>query len=438
MSDVRIFAVAGRPVLHSRSPDLFRAGFRASGITAVYTRLAAREARDIKVLADSLELSGLNITSPFKEEIIPILDGLDPTARTIGAVNVVVRENGRLVGHNTDHLGAVNALRVRGVALRGRRALVLGAGGAARAAVFGLLLAGSRVTIVNRTASKAESIARRAGCAWVPWDRMDDAVRSSEIIVSCRSVPERPFDPRLFRRDHIVLDALYPESRLVEDADKFGCTVLSGRDWLLHQAAPGFELMTGFPCPVQALEQALAEESPLRSKKAIALVGFMGSGKSALGRLLARKTGRRHLDSDDLIESMTGLSIPDIFARSGEAEFRTIEKKVIGSLDFAPDEIVSLGGGAVLDPDNRAVIGAKALSFWIYADPRSVEDRIAPGSRPLLDGKSPADRAEVLFRSRISAYAGTADAVLVNDGRPQDLEAAAQRIEDEIRQSLHA
>ena len=438
MSEVRVLAVAGRPILYSRSPELFRAGFRASGISAVYTRLAVRDARDIKVLADSLELAGMNITSPFKEEIIPLLDGLDPTARTIGAVNVVVRKKGRLVGYNTDYLGVVNALRARGVALRGRRALVLGAGGAARAAVFGLLLAGSRVTIVNRTASKAESIARRAGCAWIPWDRKDDAVLNSEIIVSCRSVPERAFDPKLLRSDHAVLDALYPESRLVEDAGNLGCTVLSGRDWLLHQAAPGFELMTGFPCPVQALERALAEEHPIRFKKAIALIGFMGSGKSALGRLLARKTGRRHLDTDDLIESMTGLGVPEIFARSGEAGFRTIEKKVIGSLDFAPDEIVSLGGGAVLDPDSRAVIGAKALSFWIYADPGSVEDRVPPGSRPLLDRKSPADRAEVLFRSRISAYAATADAVIFNDGRPQDLEAAVQRIEYEIRQSLHS
>jgi len=438
MSEVRVLAVAGRPVLHSRSPELFRAGFRASGISAVYTRMAARDARDIKALADSLALGGLNITAPFKEEIIPLLDGLDPTARTIGAVNVVVRKKGGLVGYNTDYLGAVNALRARGVALRGRRALVLGAGGAARAAVFGLLLAGSRVTIVNRTASKAESIARRAGCAWIPWDRKDDAVLSSEIIVSCRSVPERAFDPKLLRSDHVVLDALYPESRLVEDAGNLGCTVLSGRDWLLHQAAPGFKLLAGCSCRLQVLERALAEEHPIRSKKAIALIGFMGSGKSALGRLLARKTGRRHLDTDDLIESMTGLGVPEIFARSGEAGFRTIEKKVIGSLDFAPDEIVSLGGGAVLDPDNRAVIGAKALSFWIYADPGSVEDRVPPGSRPLLDRKSPADRAEVLFRSRISAYAATADAVIFNDGRPQDLEAAVQRIEYEIRQSLHS
>lgn len=436
MTDCPIFAVAGRPVLHSRSPELFQRGFRECGISAVYTRLAARDAREIKDLADSLKLAGLNITAPFKEEIIPMLDGLDRAARAIGAVNLVLRKRGRLVGYNTDHLGVVNALRARGVTPRGRKALVLGAGGAARAAVFALSHAGSRVTIVNRTASKAESLARGAGCDWIPLENLAGAVGSADILVSCRSVPDRPFDPDLLWTDLVILDAFYPASQLVEDAEKRGCTVLSGKDWLLHQALTGFELMAGQPCPVQAMERPLAGESSLPLKKAIALVGFMGSGKSALGQLLARNLGRRHLDTDVLIEARTGLAVPEIFARSGEEGFRAIEKDVIRSLEFAPDDVVSLGGGAVLDPDNRKVIRTKAISFWIWTDPRSIEDRIPEGSRPLLHGSSPGDRAAQLFRTRTLAYAETADAVLVNDGRPEGLEAAARRIEDEVGQIL--
>jgi shikimate dehydrogenase len=92
MSEAVVYAVAGHPVLHSRSPEIFEAGFRAAGISAVYTRLAARNAEEIKLLADALDLKGLNITSPFKETIIPFLDELHPTARAIGAVNVVVRK----------------------------------------------------------------------------------------------------------------------------------------------------------------------------------------------------------------------------------------------------------------------------------------------------------------------------------------------------------
>jgi len=438
MSETAVYAVAGHPVLHSRSPEIFEAGFRAAEVSAVYTRLAARNVEEIKLLADALDLKGLNITSPFKETIIPCLDELHPTARAIGAVNVIVRKNGRLIGGNTDHLGVVNALAARGVGLPGRRTLVIGAGGAARAAVYGLLRKGCLVTIVNRTSDKAEAIARRMGCLWKPQDALEDAARNSDIIVSCRSVPERAFDPACLRRDQVVLDARYQGSQLAEDAVDRAGLVISGRDWLLHQAAAGFELMTGVSCPVRELENALAGEAPVHSEKAIALIGFMGSGKSALGNLLAHKLKRRHMDTDDMIESTTGLSIPEIFARSGEAEFRTIEKRVVRSLDFVPDSVVSLGGGAVLDPAVRSIIKTKALSFWIYADPGTTPGRISPGSRPLLEGTSAAGEIGALFRLRIPGYAATADAVVVNNGRPGDLETAAERIEDEIRQSVRS
>jgi shikimate dehydrogenase len=433
MSEAVVYAVAGHPVLHSRSPEIFEAGFRAAGISAVYTRLAARNAEEIKLLADALDLKGLNITSPFKETIIPFLDELHPTARAIGAVNVVVRKNGRLIGDNTDHLGVVNALAVRGIDLPGRRTLIIGAGGAARAAVFGLLRKGCRVTVVNRTAAKAEAIAKRMGCLWKPPDGMEDAVRDSEIIVSCRSVPERAFDPVCLRRDHVVLDARYQGSQLIEDAADRAGVVISGRDWLLRQAAAGFELMTGVSYPVGELENVSAGKVPASPDKAIALVGFMGAGKSSLGKLVASKLKRRFVDTDSLIESTTGLSVPEIFARSGEAEFRAIEKKVVRSLDFGPGLVVSLGGGAVLDPEIRSIIKAKALSFWIYADPGTSAERVHPGSRPLLEKKPAAGEIGALFRSRIPAYAATADAVVVNNGRPGDLETAAKRIEDEIR-----
>ncbi|MCX6565053.1 MAG: hypothetical protein NTW38_01280 [Candidatus Aminicenantes bacterium] len=438
MSEAAVYAVAGHPVLHSRSPEIFEAGFRAAGISAVYTRLAARNVEEIKLLADALDLKGLNITSPFKEKIIPYLDELRPTARAIGAVNVVVRKNGLLIGDNTDHLGVVNALSARGVDLPERKTLVLGAGGAARAAVFGLLRKGCLVTVVNRTAAKAETIAKRMGCSWKSPDELEAAVRNSNIIISCRSVPERAFDPACLRRDHVILDARYQGSQLAEDAAKYAGVVISGRDWLLHQAAAGFELMTGVSFPARELESAMAGEAPNHSEKAIALIGFMGSGKSSLGNLLAHKLKRRHLDTDDMIESATGLTVPEIFARSGEAEFRAVEKKIIRSLDFAPGLVVSLGGGAVLDPEIRSIIKAKALSFWIYADPGTTAARVPPGSRPLLEGKPAAGEIGALFRSRIPAYAATADAVVVNGGRPEDLETAAKRIEDEIRQSLRS
>jgi shikimate dehydrogenase len=435
MPKAAVYAVAGNPVLHSRSPELFEAGFRAAGIDAVYTRMAARTAKEIRLLADALGLMGLNITSPFKEKILPCLDELEPEARAIGAVNTIVRKNGRLVGHNTDPAGVVNALIARGVGLSGRKALVLGAGGAARAAVFGLVRAGCRVTIVNRTAAKAEAVAKQMDCAWIEQMKLEKVVRDAEILVSCRSTAERPFDPALLRSDHVVMDARYQGSQLVEDAGPRAVMVIAGRDWLLYQAAAAFELQTGVPGPIREMGWALEEARPDRRRKAITLVGFMGSGKSTLGKLLAHKLNRRYEDTDALVESAAGADVPEIFARSGEAKFRAIEKEVVRSLDFAPNTVVSLGGGAVLDPEVRARIKARAISFWICADPGKTS-LLPPGSRPLLKGMSTPAEISALFRARIPAYAAAADVVIFNGGRPKDLEMAAERIEDEIHQIL--
>lgn len=433
MPETDVYAVAGRPVLHSRSPELFAAGFRAAGIDALYTRLAVQSAGEIRLLADALDLAGVNVTSPFKESVLPFLDEIAPDALEIGAVNTIVRKGGRLIGRNTDPDGVVSALASRGVRLAGRKALVLGAGGAGRAAAFGLLREGCRVAVVNRTPERAEAAARRLGCAWLGLEKTEAAVRDADIIVSCRSSADCPFDPGLLRPDHVVLDARYQGSRLAEDAAARGAGIVPGRDWLLFQAAAGFALMIGAPAPVEQMREALAGCRPDQRRKAIALSGFMGSGKSTLGMLLARNRRSRFVDTDALVESAAGEAVADIFARRGEAEFRAMEKKAVLGLDFAPDTVVSLGGGAVLDPEIRAAVRDRAVAFWVYSDPEKSAAGLPPGSRPLLSRKPTAAEISAMFRARIPAYAAAAEAVVVNGGRPADLETLAQRIDDEIR-----
>ncbi len=433
MSEAAVYAVAGRPILHSRSPELFAAGFRAAGIAGHYTRLAVENAGEIKTLAEALDLAGLNVTAPFKEALLPFLDEIDPDVRRIGAVNTVIRRSGRLIGRNTDSVGVVRALAGRGVGLAGRAALVLGAGGAGRAAVFGLLQAGARVVVVDRTASRAEETAARLGCAWLAQEKTAAAVDRAEIIISCRSTVEHPFDPELLRPDHVVLDARYQGSKLSADAAARGAAVISGRDWLLHQAAAGFTLLTGHPGPVEEMKKVLAEDGPAgKRRKPIALTGFMGAGKSVLGACLARRAKMRLADTDALIESAAGAAVGEIFARDGEAAFRALERAVILELDDDPNLVVSLGGGAVLDPAIRARLASRMTTFWIYSDPAASAAVLPPGSRPLLDGRTARAELAALFKSRLPAYAAAAAAVVLNGRRPDDLENIARRIEYEI------
>lgn len=436
MLETAVYAVAGRPILHSLSPELFAAGFRAAGIDALYTRLAVENAGEIRLLAEALNLAGVNVTSPFKEDVLPFLDELSPEAEKIGAVNTIVRIDGRFIGGNTDPDGVIGALAARGVRPAGRRALVLGAGGAGRAAAYGLLRENSRVTVINRTPGRAEAAALRLGCAWLPPEETDRAVREAEIIVSCRPSAESPFDPGLIRPDHVILDARYQGSRLAEDAALSGARVVSGIDWLLYQAAAGFALLTGYRGPVEKMRKALAERRPSPRPKAIALSGFMGSGKTTLGMRLAEKGEKKFADTDALVESAAGMSVAEIFARRGEAQFREMEKEAVRGIDLAPDAVISLGGGAVLDPEIRAALKARAVTFWLYADPVESAAGLIPGTRPLLDENSPPADIAALFKARIPAYAAAADAVVVNGGGAAGLETAAQRIEYEIRHLL--
>ena len=198
MSEMKIFAVAGNPILHSRSPEIFRAALNALGMdNYYYLRFASSCAEEITQAMRDVLISGFNVTSPYKEEIVPLLDDVDDAARRIGAVNLIVNENGKLKGFNTDVTGAENAFLENGIILAGKKAVVLGAGGAAKAAVAALAAAGTDVVVINRTRKKAESIAETFTCKVAPIEDLEKEIEAADILVSC--LPSRQTccaDPR--------------------------------------------------------------------------------------------------------------------------------------------------------------------------------------------------------------------------------------------------
>jgi shikimate dehydrogenase len=252
------------PAGHTRSPAMHNAAYETLGIDAVYLAFDVPPARLASAVAGAraLGLRQLAVSIPHKVEVMALVDEIDATARRIGAVNTITRDGERLIGSNTDWQGVIAALEQRAHAtLAGRRAVVLGAGGAARAAVFGLLERGALVRVLNRTESRAAELARDLGAqAAGRLDEIGDV--EWDVLVNTTSVGLReeasPVPASALRGDAIVLDAVYdpPETALLREAAKRGATVIGGKWWLVHQAAAQLEQWTGHAAPTDVMADA--------------------------------------------------------------------------------------------------------------------------------------------------------------------------------------
>lgn len=430
----KIYAVAGNPVLHSASPEMFNEAFRALSLDAVYTRIAPSGAGEIIDIAGEAGICGLNITSPFKEEIIEYLDGVEGDGKGVNAVNTVVREGGKFIGYNTDCTGVVHALQRSGVDTKGKRAVVLGASGAGRAAAYGLLSSGAQVTVINRTYEKAAKFARAFGCKVAAFGEIGRALPEAHILISCISSPERFIDPSLLRRDLVVLDANYSvPTALCADARSKGCRIVDGREWLLFQALPAFKLFTEKEAPVEIMRSALYRQDN-HNKRNIALIGFMGAGKTMIAERLAEYAGMKAVDMDKNIENDTGLPIGEIFGKDGEDVFRAMERLEISAMEDALNTVFSCGGGAVLDQRNVDIIKRTSIPVWLWAKVETILDRVGDGdSRPLLKGGC--REARDLLNKRLHLYARTADMLVsAEDKSPEEI---VKRICDEIHISVN-
>ncbi len=428
----KLYAVAGNPIFHSRSPAIFNTAFRELGIDAVYMRLAASSADEVMETARDIGLSGMNVTAPFKTDIVACLDQVDADARQTGAVNTVVMRAGQYEGCNTDIAGVAGALESAGFATPGQKAVILGAGGAGRAAALALQRAGARVVMVNRTFETVQAAARALGCGAMPIDLLHEALADAGLLVSTIPAGTSVVDPGLLSKGLTVLDAEYARpSPLIEAAERAGCTVIDGREWLLAQALPAFTLFTGTAAPAEKIRKLLMKPKG-DARRSIALIGFMGTGKSAVGRALAARTGMPFIDIDARIEEKAGSTITEIFRTSGEEHFRRLEQEEIEEARLDPRQVVACGGGAVLNKSNVRVLRNNFLSVWLWASVRTALDRAgAAGTRPLLDQPDPAARAETLLQKRIPHYASTCDLLINTEGKTP--EQIAERIWDEVR-----
>ena len=453
-----ILAVAGRPVLHSMSPIIFRELFRSSATKAAYTRVAAGSAAEALFLFRSLGMRGMNLTSPFKEEAVPLVDELSADARRLGAVNCLIPlGEGKVRGDNTDQQGVLGGLRGHGVEIEGKVCLVLGSGGAGKAAAFALQSAGGRVTIANRTRSRADDVAALVGCNSASLSDLPELARSADLIVSTIASaalpdPESWFppgpseDPSAPGRPTAVLDADYKTGALARYAASRGLPVATGADWLLSQALPAYSLFMGTEAKGAAargdiavlLEAACRDGSPgaRQSGRKIALVGLMGAGKTRAGKILSQLLGIPFADADAEIEADASATIAEIFAREGESGFRAREARALDRITSIPGgAVISTGGGAPASVPCAALLAERCFPVWLYVTPKTAAARALKGpggaaTRPLLAGADPEERLAALEEERRGAYASCAELIVSTEGR--GFGEVAEIIHDEI------
>jgi 3-dehydroquinate dehydratase/shikimate dehydrogenase len=249
----RVYGVAGDPVAHSLSPTIMNTALRRENVNAVYLALHAKTLKDLLACVREIPIHGLSITMPYKEAILEHLDNTDSHTSKIGACNTVVRaQDGKLYGFNTDTAGVVRPLEQR-LALEGARVLVLGAGGAARAAVFGLKERGSEVFILNRSAAPAQKLARQAKARTIK--RPDLKKLTFDVIVNATPVGmanprETPLNENEINAKY-AFDMVYDpaETRFLKAAKDRGAQIIPGIEMFVHQAARQFEIWTGKPAP---------------------------------------------------------------------------------------------------------------------------------------------------------------------------------------------
>ncbi len=402
------FGLLGRKLGHSYSPMIFdlMGGYEYN--------LFEREPEGIEDLLLHGDFDGINVTIPYKKEVLQYLDEVDELALRLGSVNTVVKRNGKLTGHNSDYFGFLSLLQRTGIDVSGKKALVLGSGGASVTVVAVLEDLGAKPLVISRSGEN------NYGNLHLHAD--------ASLLINTTPVGMYPntgaaaLNVGQFQHLEGVIDLIYNPARtqLLLDCEKHGISGWNGLWMLVAQAKKSAEWFMD----TKIDDSVVAEiHKKLRNKmENIALIGMAGCGKSSIGRLLARETGREFVDADTEIERLAGKTIPEIFAQSGEEEFRRLETEVLSALGKRSGLIIATGGGCVTRERNYPLLHQNSRIIWVK---RNAEILPTDG-RPLSRRTPPA----VLYEQRKPLYAAFADTAVTNDGtRGETLTEILNRLE---------
>lgn len=385
----------GRKLGHSYSPQIHR----QLGNYA-YT-LFEKEPQELEEFLKSGDFTGLNVTIPYKKDVIPFLDELSPVAKRLGAVNTIVRrEDGSLIGHNTDYFGFRYLVNRSGLNVGGKKVLVLGSGGASNTAVAVLQELGANVVIISRSGE----------------NHYGNLTLHSDAAVIVNTTPVgmypntgvSPLDLGVFPRLEGVLDVVYnpAKPKILLDAEARGLVAMNGLGMLVAQAKQSAEWFTG--CPIDDSKITEIHDSLRRQMENLILIGMPGCGKTTIGMLLAQRTGKKFVDADEALEQRVGRPITEIIPTEGESAFRQMETDTLAQLGKQSGLVIATGGGCVTQERNHPLLHQNGTILWLT---RSI-DKLPTNGRPL----SQAGKLSEMFEKRRALYERFADISVSNDG----------------------
>lgn len=400
----------GSHLSHSFSPQIHAA------LADYEYRLFELEASELGIFLTKHDFDALNVTAPYKKDVIPYLARLSDAAARIGAVNTIVREqDGSLSGYNTDYDGLTDLIHDLGVPFANKKVLVLGSGGASRTAV----------TVATDMGAGAVVVISRSG-----EDHYGNLEKHRDAAIIINTTPvgmyphngEAPLSLSHFPRLEAVIDVIYNPARtaLLQEAQARGIPCRNGLLMLVSQARRAAELFLQTTLPA-TLSQKIAADMARKAENII-LIGMPGCGKTTLGKLLAKELGRTFADADALLEKEAGLTIPEIFQREGEAGFRAREAAVLKKLGCEKGQVIATGGGCVTVAENYPSLHQNGRILFLDCDPKGLPTE----GRPLSSARSP----EILYRERLPLYQKFAD---ITVGVTRDVEENLKRIKEALK-----
>ena len=389
----------GRKLGHSYSPQIH-------GLLGDYSyELFEKEPEQLASFLREGNFTGINVTIPYKKDVIPYLDALSPAARKIGSVNTIVRRaDGSLFGHNSDYFGFVSLVNHSGITVNGKKVLVLGSGGTSNMVVTALTDLGAVPVVISRSGeNNYENLHLHTDAS---------VIVNATPVGMYPNTGVSPIDLSRFPKLEGVLDVIYnpAKTKLLLDAEALGIPHENGLWMLVAQAKEASEYFTGqklSDAVIEGIHRILSQQM-----KNIVLIGMPGCGKSTIGALLAQKLNRAFVDADEEIIRLAGKSIPDIFSQDGEEVFRHWETTALENLGKQSALVIATGGGCVTRNRNYSILHQNGMIVWLERD----LSQLPTDGRPL----SQANRLEEMYTLRRPMYEAFGDIRVSNAGSPED------------------